>query len=169
MFYEYIPRSNKKKEKLWVLSLTVIAACLFTVSYIPGVLFPALLQLAAVICLCATVFLACRYLLRSFVYRIEENQNPLVDSSLDFLILEHRGKAVQTICRISLSEIKKTEAVTKENQKQIAQLLKGKAVYDYTAQLDLCDQWLLWVEREEGSFYLKITANEEFVHRLSES
>ena len=167
MFYEYAPKTNKKKEKLWVLSLVAVAACLFTVSCIPGVLFPALLQLAAVICLCATVLLSCRYLLRSFVYRIEETQNPLVDTPLDFLILEYHGKRVQTLCRISLTEIKKVEAITKENQKQIADSLKGKNVYDYTVQLELKDRWLLRVEREEGTFYLKITANEELIRYLS--
>ena len=58
-------------------------------------------QLTAIALLTAAVFLTTRYLTKSFVYYVTEDEG----NGSDFLVTELQGKGRVTVCRIALSSI----------------------------------------------------------------
>lgn len=130
--YQYAPKPKKQTEKLICVLLVFLATFCYTASVLFEVLFPALLQLLSFVCLTVAIFFASGYLLRSYVYRIEENPN---SSTPDFTVTELCGKRRTVVCRVSLEEIVMVEPLTAANQKALSQKTRENPRYDYTATL----------------------------------
>ena len=161
-YYEYDPKSPKKREKLVTFGLLALAAILFGVARIPNVPYPALFQLCMIFALVGVVMLVSRCLLRRFVYTVCEAESG-THNAPDFRITEYYGNHVTVVCRISVADIAQVTRITAQNRREISQMLRRQRVYHYTAQLWGDDIYLLKVFDEEEVFYLRIVADEHLI------
>ena len=163
--YEYTPEQKKTREWLTALLLTGIAFAFYFVSRIEKIPYPALFQLVAVFFLVGAVMVVTRFAMRRFTYRIEQTEQGIDD----FVILEHYGKKTTTVCRISVSQIQSVVRPNKENKRELAEKMKGKRVYQNTAEFfapDLC----ILEATDDGSIgdrlFIKFCADEILYQRL---
>ena len=164
-YYEYDPKAPKRREKLAAMGLLALAALLFGVAQIPGVPYPALLQLCMVFALVGVVMLVSRCLLRRFVYTVCEPEDTN-RTAPDLVITEYYGNHVTVVCRISLADIAEITHLTPENRKAVSQKLRQQRVYHYTAQLWGEGMYLVRVCDEDEVFYLRIVADDTLISTL---
>ena len=97
--YEYTPPKNTKKLATVTASLLGGAIILVMMnSFLKNISTPWVFQLLAVGMLLLGVFITSRYIMKSYVYAIIED-----DGSVDLTVTELQGRHVITVCRISLS------------------------------------------------------------------
>ena len=101
--YQYIPpKRNQKAQK--IIGILFLGGILLL--FLPSLLqipFRSFFQVCGVGCLTGSVFLVTRYVTKSFLYRVEAND----DGSLDFTVTEIQNNKRQiTVCRIALSDIR---------------------------------------------------------------
>ncbi len=167
-FYEYDPKSDKKREKLAMMGLLILAAALFGFSQIPSLPYPSLAQLLMVFSLVGVVMLVSRCLLRRFLYAVVPSDTGVIGAR-DFVITEYYGNHVSVVCRISVSDIAEVTRLTHENRKEISQKLRQQRVYYYTAQLWGDGFYLLTVRDEDEVFYIRILADTELLDTLEDN
>lgn len=164
-YYEYDPKSPKKREKLAAFGLLALAALLFGVARIPGIPYPALLQLCMVFALIGMVMLISRCLLRQFIYTVCEPESG--DRGVaDLVITERYGNHVTVVCRISVGDIAEITRMTAENRRETSEMLRRQRVYHYTAQLWGDGFYLLRVLDEDEVFYLRIVADDGLISTI---
>ena len=159
IFYEYNPTPEKRRERLWTGFLFSLAMILMILSYLPIVPLPWILQVLAVGLLSGCVYLAARYLLRSFSYRLEESRL----GGIDLVVVEKCGKRLQTVCRISTADVTLAEKILQENKKQLLTKTKGDRFYRYQAQTDPEDHYLLTFLENGETAYLLISADQMLI------
>lgn len=165
--YEYAPKPQKTKEKLiFALSLVLAAAC-FGISHVPAIPYPAVYQLLTVFCLVGTVMILVRCLMRSYVYRVEPQENAAPDGIPDFTVTEVYRNRRSVVCRISAGDVRSIERVTRENRAALSAAQKRKRVYYYTAQLHPSDLYVLAVEEDGEEFFVQICADEGLIQELN--
>lgn len=143
--YEYkAQRRNKAAAVTTLLSSLAAAVCLFG-----GSLLGSLKGIAEIIGLFALAFavlVASRYLLKDYVYSLEEAEN----GDVDLTVTELQGKRRVTVCRIELSAVEEILTETPETRKAMKERLKGMKRYDYCADLvPSRSLYLLFRDRDE--------------------
>ena len=131
--YEFKPkRTNDKARNLVILFFIGSAALLLLSIALDGIPFLWVIQLFAVILLAAAVFLVTRYIMRGYIYRIEQT-----DGGADLTVTEisSGGRRQITVCRISLLGIKSAEAYGADRSKLREYRQKTKKIYDYRVDL----------------------------------
>ena len=101
--YEYTPPKDSKKATGIVVILFSLAAGLFLFTMLINIPYSWILQLIAIISFTAAVFMITRYLAKSFLYSINQNNDNTID--LDVLEITNGGKKQITVCRISTNSI----------------------------------------------------------------
>lgn len=97
--YEYTPQKNVKKLGLVTGLLLIGAVILMLIERLmPNLGTPWMFQLLAVGMLMLSIFITSRYIMKSYVYAIIDE-----DGSVDLTVTEIQGRHVITVCRISLS------------------------------------------------------------------
>ena len=97
-YYEYAPKTPKRREKLVAFGLLALAALLFGVARIPGAPYPALFQLCMMFALIGVVMVVARCLLRGFVYEVREPESG-TRTAPDLVITELYGARTTVVCR----------------------------------------------------------------------
>ena len=164
-YYEYAPKSPRKREKLVVFGLLALAALLFGAARIPGIPYPALIQLCMVVALIGMVMMTSRCLLRNFVYDVREPESG-IGTAPDLVITELCGARATVVCRISVEDIAEITRLTPENRRETSEMLRGQRVYHYTAELWSDDFYLIRVLDGDAVFYLRIIADNGLVSAL---
>ena len=97
--YEYTPQKNVKKLGL-ITGLLLLGAVILIIiqRLMPNLSSPWMFQLLAVGMLMLVIFITARYIMKSYVYAIIDE-----DGSVDLTVTEIQGRHVITVCRISLS------------------------------------------------------------------
>lgn len=162
--YEYRPTPEKRKEKLLTALLFSVAILFFAGSYLPGIPVPWAFQSVAVGALGGCIYLVSRYLSRSFSYRVEDSS---YGDFTDLIIVEKIGKKTRTVCRIAVSDVQNVERLTRENRKPLLEKTKKSRVYQYHAQMEPTDHYLLTFLENEESSYLLISADQALIDRIS--
>ena len=161
--YEYIPQKNLKKTTGIVLLLGAAAAvAVFFTSLFPEMPFRWALQLMAIGCLAAIVYITARYVTKSFIYRIEKRDE---DGGLDLTVTELTGgKKPVTVCRIGLESISAVSRVTEENRESLKKKAGDSGRKKFIYICDIKPPVTLWLFAEECGepLSIKISANEEF-------
>ena len=155
--YEYVPKSDKKTEKLIFFGMLGLATLFYVGSIVPNMLFPALLQLIAFSLLTVAIVVISKFMICRYVYRIEPREaTENLGEGYDFVIVQYSGKHVSTVCRCDLSSIVSMTHVTKENKRELSTSHKGKSVYRYVADLRADNVYFLEVSQYDRIFYLYI-------------
>ncbi len=158
--YEYRPTYFKKKEKSYCLVLTLAAIILLALSRIPQMPLPVLWQAVAVAALAVAVMLLSRYLLRSYIYRIEEN-----DRGRDLVILMQTGRRTRTVCRVSVDYIEHALRLTPENSQAQKAARRGHTVWLYYSEWQARDLCQLHIHTPDEDAYLLIQSD-DFLFKL---
>ena len=101
--YEYRPEKNNTRIfGIMMIMLSLGAAFFFTPIIAPAVPFHWLFQLLGVVAIIAVIYLLTRYVAKSFVYAVIED-----DGQLDFTVTEltNGGRKAITVCRVAISNI----------------------------------------------------------------
>ena len=170
--YEYTPPKDSKKATGIMVILLSLAAGLFLFTVLLDIPYSWALQLIAIIAFTAAVFMGTRYLAKSFLYSINQNDN----GELDFDVLEitNGGKKQITVCRVSVKNVKNIYKINKTDKESIAteQELIKKAKKDRVKIFNYCPdinpvQYSIIVGEECGEKYLiKLTPDEKLCEYL---
>ena len=99
--YEIIPQKDMRRLTLLTSAFLIGATLIMALTSIfEGIPFKWAFQLLGVIMLALGIFYLTRYVMKSFIYRIEAT-----DSGHDLTVTEIQGRHIITVCRISLSGI----------------------------------------------------------------
>ena len=160
--YEYTPQKNTKKLARVTGALLGSAAILVLMyMFIPRISAPWLFQLLAVGMLMLAVFITSRYIMKSYVYAIvEEEEEKLLT------VTEIQGRHTITVCRLSLAGLQtavivpKGDAIAEAAVKQRIRSEKRKS-YNYCA--DLFEEKFICLFSEESGerIAVKVTWDEE--------
>ncbi len=154
--YEYAPRSKKNRElRLFLVTLTP-ALLFWLLPCLPQTPAPMLCRLLGACAAMASAWIAARYLLRSYVYRIAPRGND--DGSLDLTVTESFGKRRRVVCRISLADI---EAVTRESGSKRRGFARPETCFQYTDVIFSDLFCVLTVYEENAICRIKIMADEK--------
>lgn len=157
--YEYAPLFEKKKEKLLSGALLCLAAALYIGAQIPSAPLPWLFQMLAVGLLAVVILLTSVYLLRRYVYRIEQRD----DGALDFIIDEYTGKRRVTVCRVAVSSVISVDAWNSSVEKS---LKREGHFFHYTGVLFDQPQYLAQVREGDALLFIRICADEGLLSLL---
>ena len=162
--YEYFPKEPKKKELLILVGLLGVGFFLYGISQIPGLPFPAILQLLSFVCMTGVVIVSTRYLLRDFCYRIEFAENTDVP---DFTVTERCGRRITVVCRVSVNDVVEVRPICSKEARKLAKSQKERRVYDYTCRIDSDHLYLLTVRDGETLYDIRIMADQGLIKYLS--
>ncbi len=138
--YEYIPqKTDKTAGKLIILFLAGGFGLMFLTVLIQGIPFRWAFQFLAIGLLTEAVLLVTRYVTRSFVYRLEENEEG--ETELAVIEITSGGKKQTVVCRLAMSQIKKIDRFTREEEKAVSKAVherkEKRRIFDYTVDLHL--------------------------------
>ena len=157
--YEYIPEGKRKGMKGLCMGLFVGAVVLFFASGIEGMLYPSVMQMAAVIILAVAIMLMGRYLLRHYLYRIADD-----GEGLDFLVDELSRRGRYTVCRLGLSKLLSAEPWSDETKPK-----GSKKIYNYCVEMKPRDSWILEFEDGEDRIYVRLSPDEKLIAYFREA
>ena len=144
MTYEYMPPAKNQWIKTLCMGVFFGALVLFMVSGVKDLLpIPWLFQFAAVAMMTASIMLMGRYLLRYYMYRIEE-----VSGGVDFTVTEITRRGGTTVCRLGLSQLRAVKEWNDQNKPP-----RGKKLYNYCADA-----------RPEASLVLEFSDGGEIIY-----
>ena len=166
--YEYTPEKNTKKLATVTGSLLGGAAILVLMYlFIPRISAPWLFQLLAVGMLMLAVFVTSRYIMKSYVYAIVEEESEKL-----LTVTEIQGRHTVTVCRLALSGLEtavivpKGDAVAEAAVKQRIRSEKRKS-YNYCA--DLFEEKFICLFSEESGERIAVKVSwEEKLEELIE-
>ena len=138
--YEFTPQKDTKKLSSisGVLFIGAILIMLCTIIF-GGMAFRWVFQLTALGMFTAAIFITTRYVMKSFVYRIESSDNTEDEnSSPDLTVTEIQNRHTITVCRLALSGIEETVILTPDNKataSDLKQRIKSehRKFYNYCA------------------------------------
>ena len=129
--YEFAPKADKRREKLWLIGSLGLAALFFIGSYLPAMPLPSFLQLIAFSCFSFAIIVASKYLLCTYVYRIEVTEG----GDWELVVIEHCARRTRTVCRLPLSSVRSVQEVTAKNRKLFLSEHRQRMIYRYTGEM----------------------------------
>ena len=162
--YEYTPTKSNKKAAGIVLILFSLAAGLFLFTIIfPDIKFKWAIQLISIIAFVAVIFIISRYMAKSFVYAIFQNN----DGTLDLTVSEltNAGRKKITVCRIALDSIEEAylldrsirEQAEKASALQKSAKSEQRKLFNYCPDVNPTEICVILVEECNEKFLLKLS------------
>ena len=163
MIYEYIPHKDTK-QATGLIAVLIAAAVGFFI--FPSV-FPQMqmrwgCQLTGALCLVAVIFVYTRYVGRSYIYRIVDENDEL---ELTVTEITGGGRSRVTVCRFALDAIEEAYALTPADdgkKKLLMARAKGerRKRFDYCPQLSAPLETYLFVRVGGEALFVKLAADE---------
>ena len=149
--YQYIPEGKRTGMKVVCLALFGAGAALF---FLPAAIqdlpYQGLYQTAGVAVITAAIVLMGRFLLRHYLYRIGDD-----GEGVDFVVDELSRRGRYTVCRLSLSNLRRAEEWTPASRPP-----RGKKLYNYCVDVKPQDSWVLEFEDGDTSIFIRLTPDE---------
>lgn len=124
--------------------------------------YPAIAQSAAIIMICAAIYIATAYILKEYTVEVSLPDNAGTDTSVkpDFIIYEQKGRRKIKVCHIKISDIVTLQKYTHINKKEINRLQKGMFIYKYNSvflqsefiSITTKDDFAVLITYDEGLF-----------------
>ena len=162
--YEYTPPKSNKKALGVIIILLSLAIGLFAFTMIfPNIALRWLVQLIAVLALVAVIFIISRYMAKSFLYTIVQND----DGTLDLNIAEitNAGRKKITVCRIALANIEEAVLVSASIPESVEKsgVLTQRAKSEHRKSFNYCPD----INPSEFCIILVEECGEKFILKLS--
>ena len=163
--YELIPpKTNKKAQNIILVLFLGAFSVFFLCSFLKGLSFLWAFQLFAIILMGAAVYLVSRYTAKIYLYRITPT-----DNGFDLTVHETSpgGRRIKTVCRISLSSIRKKVKLegTECNLSTIRK--EKKPIYDYRPDLYPNESILILSDEGDTEVYICLAYDEKLFELLS--
>ena len=170
--YEYRPEKNNTRIfGIMMIMLSLGAAFFFTPIIAPAVPFHWLFQLLGVVAIIAVIYLLTRYVAKSFVYAVIED-----DGQLDFTVTEltNGGRKAITVCRVAISNITElhvfdmNDPEQKLREKEMISTAhhESRKAYDYCADMKTSPVCILLLEECGEPLLIKIAADDRLCSLL---
>lgn len=157
MTYEYMPTPKNQWIKPLCMGLFFGALVLFGASGLKEIMpMPWLFQFVAICMLTVSILLMGRYLLRYYLYRVEE-----IKGGVDFTVTEITRRGGTTVCRLGLSQLLSVKEWNEENKP-----LRGKKIYNYCVDARPVASWLLEFADGEETIYIRFSPDERMLEIL---
>lgn len=166
IIYEYAPVNKKKREKVTLLLCLGLSVTAFALAQVPRMLFPVLLKLLGIAMLFASVMLLTRYLMRRYIYCVEEREGSQDGAPYDFVITEYYGNHKSVVCRISVDEILGAKHINRQTEKDFSSKRRGKRVYSYIDLLAPENGYILDVCHDDEQFFVRVLADKPLLALL---
>ena len=163
--YELIPpKTNKKAQNISFVLFLGAFSVFFLSTFLEGLSYLWAFQLFAIALLGAGIYLISRYTAKLYLYRIADN-----GASTDLTVHETSPsrRRIKTVCRISLSSIKKREKLEGKGCSLSDIRKEKKPLYDYRP--DLCPNESILILSDEGGceVYICLAYDEKLFKLLS--
>ena len=144
--YEYTPKKNTKK-LAGVTGLLLGGAVILILIYklIPRISSPWMFQLLAVGMLMMAVFITSRYIMKSYVYAITEQ-----DGDRLLTVTEIQGRHTITVCRISLTNIQEVTVADNGQDAPVKNRIRSEKRKSYNYCIDFFEDKYACVFACEG-------------------
>lgn len=162
MIYAYRPKRKGKT------ALLVVGGLLFL--FLTGLVFAPfltelryLLEFMALVSLAAAVTVAGRYLLKNYIYAVEEGP-----SGLDLTVVEWQAKRRRTVARVALADILEVVRETEETRSALRSRARGMRHYDYCVEPGRRDAVYVFLSENERETAIRFSPDEkmeEILHR----
>lgn len=128
--YEHIPQKNSSRLSTLCITLFIGSAVVFGFTTVLGDMpFRWVFQLIALGMLTAGVFVTSRYIMKSFIYRIEQGEQ-----GADLTVTEIQNRHRITVCRISVCNVENLRVLDdKDSYREEKKMIKAehRKYYDY--------------------------------------
>lgn len=160
--YEFIPQGSNKKAKNAITALILggfaIMLVTMTAEEMP---FKWAIQTVALVILAAGVLLMTRYVSKSFIYRVAQDED-----TLDLSVIELQRKSRITVCRMALeniSEVHVLEASDQDKEKALVATFKADGCKRFNYCIDFKPEKYIWIVADEcgESVAVKLTYDEK--------
>ncbi len=170
--YEYRPEKNNTRIfGIMMIMLSLGAAFFVTPLLVPSVPFHWLFQLLGVVAIIAVIYLLTRYVAKSFVYAVIED-----DGSLDFTVTEitNGGRKAITVCRVAIANITDLQVFDlcdgeqKLREKEIwaEAHRESRKCYDYCHDIKTTPVCLIALEECGEPLLIKIASDAKLIELL---
>ena len=163
--YELCPQKNIKRLTS-IITVLFFGGALIMVfpSFFSDMPFRWIFQIAGMAMLGVGVFLTARFVMKSYIYRIESTQ-----SGADLTVTEMQGRSITTVCRLSLSGIEEVcGADTKDAVRDASKRAQseGRKIFNYCA--DIKNEKVLCIFATEcgEEILIKLSYDEELERQL---
>ena len=170
--YEHIPRKDTKRLSVTTIASFAGAAAMMMISMIfPAMSYKWAVQLLGIGLGAVGVFFTSRYIMRSYVYRVEifdENEGP------ELTVTEIQGRHVITVCRLTLSSIDGAVTVCPTDKPEVDTLkaritAEKRKRYDYCADMFGDKQLCVLATVGGEGIAVKLSYDEQLERLLTES
>lgn len=170
--YEYRPEKNNTRIfGIMMIMFSLGAAFFVTPLLVPSVPFHWLFQLLGVVAIIAVIYLLTRYVAKSFVYAVIED-----DGQLDFTVTEitNGGRKSITVCRVAIANISElhvfdmNDPEQKLREKEMISTAhhESRKAYDYCADMKTSPVCILLLEECGEPLLIKIAADDRLCSLL---
>lgn len=170
--YEYRPEKNNTRIfGIMMIMLSLGAAFFVTPLLVPSVPFHWLFQLLGVVAIIAVIYLLTRYVAKSFVYAVIED-----DGSLDFTVTEitNGGRKAITVCRVAIANITELQVFDlRDGEQKLCEKeiwaeahRESRKCYDYCHDIKTTPVCLIALEECGEPLLIKIAAEDRLCSLL---
>ena len=170
--YEYRPEKNLTRIfGVMIILISLAAALFFTPLIFPSVPFHWAFQLLGTVAVVAVIYLLTRYVAKSFVYAVIED-----DGQLDFTVTElaNGGRKVTTVCRVAIANIAElhvfdmNDPEQKLREKEMISTAhhESRKAYDYCVDMKTSPVCILLLEECGEPLLIKIASDAKLIELL---
>ena len=171
--YEYIPAKNRTRTTGLIIILCAIAAAFFSTPLLfPDLSFKGVFQFVSVICLVGAIFIIARYVAKTFVYSILQND----DGSLDLTVCEltNGNRKRTTVCRVGINNFTEVHLLYPEKsadrikEKEICANARSehRKMYDYCHDIKATPICIILLEECGEPLLIKLSPDETLMRYL---
>lgn len=152
--YDCRPRRKNKNAVLLTALFTLLSAAGLLLSALSeSPIYPA--ELAATVAAALAVLIAGRYLLRDYVYVLDDRAG-----DVEFCVVEVQGKRFRTVCRIDAAEITEVARETPETRKTLRRRGRALRRFDYCVDVGAKDAVWLFLSDDGKPTAIRFSPNE---------
>lgn len=174
--YEYIPTKNQTRITGIIMILTALAAAFFSTPLLfPNMAFRGIFQLVGVICMVAVIFIITRYIAKTFVYSIIQND----DGTLDLTVCElTNGNRKRTpVCRVGIDNFtevyllhpEKSDDRIKEKEISANARSEHRKMYDYCHDIKATPICVILLEECDEPLLIKLSPDQTLMKYLDKN
>lgn len=162
--YEVYPKKKDGTARNLAAVIFIVAVIAMYVSTLPGLPLRAVVQLFSVALIAFGILLMGRYIFTSYTYAVVLND----EERYDLTVTEIKRRSRITVCRISVSGIEKVEVLKKGEKEGLAELKKGRKVFDYRVDISPAQYCCVLANECGEEVAIKLSYDEKLVSILSE-
>ncbi len=156
--YRYAPKPKRIRERIVLSVCLVLAAAAYCLGNV-GLPYPVIYQMMAIGLFGAAACILLRYMLRDYVYRLEEGR----DGAVELTVTELYARRETVVCRIRVQDVVEARRFGRGEKSD-----RSVRRFVYTAERFPKDGCLLSASDGDGGYEVVICADEDLYRLISE-